>query len=115
MSADARAEAERYARADLGMAADEPNEATGFQKQVEFAEAVHHFTKGAQWQASRPFTDEDVEVMAKHMAHVALDWVDFETLEHIHDLECTNWAAYVDDARAALDAVTARHTKGDGA
>ena len=45
-----------------------------------------------------------VETIAKFMSQEAMDWVDVETDDHDHDLECTNWRAYKDDARTALQA-----------
>lgn len=49
-------------------------------------------------------SDGAVEVMAKHIAQAASDWTDVERGEHEHTLECTNWEAYREDARAALRA-----------
>ena len=45
-----------------------------------------------------------VETIAKFMSQEAMDWVDVETDDHEHDLECTNWRAYKDDTRTALEA-----------
>lgn len=70
------------------------------------------FVAGAQWQAQRPFTEEDVEAAAK-----ALAFADENPWDSMTDTE--QWA-YMADARAALGAVTARHaalggrTNGDG-
>lgn len=43
-------------------------------------------------------SDEQTTTIAKHMAHAALDWIDFETDEHSHTPECSNWGAFLDDA-----------------
>lgn len=61
-------------------------------------------------QASRPFTEEDVEAAAESLA---------ETQEgpgrwDMWDEDFREMSGLRLDARAALDAVTARHTKGDG-
>lgn len=85
MSEEARAEAERrYGR---------------YRNSPRLAMSVG-FVAGADWQASRPFTEEDVEAAAKAVAS-----------RYGHEVD----AGYRKDARAALAAVTARHTKGDGA
>lgn len=47
---------------------------------------------------------EAVDVLARHMAHVTLDWTDVESGEHEHSPECANWRAYIADARRALTA-----------
>ena len=43
-------------------------------------------------------SDEQTTTIAKHMAHAALDWIDFETDGHSHTPECSNWGAFLDDA-----------------
>lgn len=66
------------------------------------------FIAGAEWQASRPFTEEDVEAAAEAL-------FERQSRNSWETLDPSIKAAWRTDARAALDAVTARHTKGDGA
>jgi len=49
-------------------------------------------------------TEAAAKVAAQHIAWAASDWTDIEGGTHEHGMYCTNWTAYVDDARAALRA-----------
>ena len=51
-------------------------------------------------------SDEQTTIIAKHMAHAASDWIDFETDGHSHTPECSNWGAFLDDATTLTAALT---------
>lgn len=55
-------------------------------------------------------TDAMVKVVAQHMANAAADWLDIGVGGHGHGVECANWSAYADDARAALRAAADTQT-----
>lgn len=102
-----RARAEAYRRYDSDR---NVSEITGEEESVDdwgYADTARQaFIAGAQWQASRPFTEEDVEAAA-----IALHDVDEVKVGPWQF--CRHKEAHREQARAALDAVTAHRTKGD--
>lgn len=63
------------------------------------------FLAGVAWALPENPHPVVIEATAKVIAHAALDWIDYETDEHDHDPECSNWEAYQDEARAAYAAL----------
>lgn len=57
-------------------------------------------------------TDPLIVLAAKHIAQAAHDWTDIEAGDHWHDLDCTNWRAWVYDAQSLIRGLDAALNEG---